>query len=67
MRRRPDFNSAESMMAKRWFLFLVIAFFLFVAGCGGDLKPVNEGLDRPIQAPQKDKVKDPEKDKEKGK
>jgi len=54
-------------MAKRWFLFLVIAFFLFVAGCGGDLKPVNEGLDRPIQAPQKDKVKDPEKDKEKGK
>lgn len=40
-------------MKTTWLLMLVLS--LFVAGCGGDTSPVNEGKDRPTPPPKKDK------------
>jgi hypothetical protein len=42
-------------MYRHWILALLIC--LIVLGCGGGSDPVNEGKDRPVPVPKKDKDK----------
>ena len=42
-------------MNRRWILALLLC--LLVLGCGGGSDPVNEGKDRPVPPPKKDKDK----------
>ncbi len=42
-------------MNRRWILALLLC--LFVLGCGGGSDRVNEGKDKPVPPPKKDKDK----------
>jgi hypothetical protein len=39
-------------MKSAWFLLLLLS-VIYIAGCGGDNKPINEGKDRPTVPKQK--------------